>query len=48
MPKFLLSNTERMQELIEPSLLPEVFKDLITLCKELAIDHLWIDALCIV
>jgi hypothetical protein len=46
--KLLQSNLENMKQDIEPSSLTPVFRDSIDAARRLGIDHVWIDAMCIV
>jgi hypothetical protein len=41
------SNEESMKHLIPWNLLPQAYQDAVTVCRELRIDYLWIDSLCI-
>ncbi|XPS69037.1 hypothetical protein M3J09_001318 [Ascochyta lentis] len=48
MPKLLKANLEIFRKLIDPHILPPVFLDSVTLCHQLGINYLWIDALCLI
>ncbi|KAH7058684.1 hypothetical protein B0J12DRAFT_651125 [Macrophomina phaseolina] len=49
LPLMLLpSNVESFESGIRYATLPQTFKDAISVCRELSIRYLWIDALCIV
>lgn len=48
MPRLLRSNIEELQAHIHSSYLTPVFRDAVTVTRQLGFDYVWIDALCIV